>query len=287
MIRKPFGLWLLLLATTAVNAFAQDKQYRLSKYINPSFQQITLKIDPDQATFSGETTITIDVIRKTDTIGFYQKDLNIQKAELIGKDARIPLNVSSHEYDIQQGKAQQTIPANRYKLHIVFSGSVNNTSDGLYLSKFEGLNYIFTQFEDMYARQAFPSFDEPGFKIPYQMTIISPEKHTVLSNTPVQTRQVKDGWQTVAFKKTKPMPTYLIALAVGELDSYDIPNLHVPGKIYTPKGQASRTKFAAKHTARILANLENYFGFPYPYEKLDFIAVPNFTYGAMENVGLV
>ncbi|MEP0176547.1 MAG: M1 family aminopeptidase [Paraglaciecola sp.] len=287
MIRKPFGLWLLLLATTAVNAFAQDTQYRLSKYINPSFQQITLKIDPDQATFSGETTITIDVIRQTDTIGFYQKDLNIQKAELIGKDARIPLNVSSHEYDIQQGKAQRTIPANRYKLHIVFSGSVNNTSDGLYLSKFEGLNYIFTQFEDMYARQAFPSFDEPGFKIPYQMTIISPEKHTVLSNTPVQTRQVKDGWQTVAFKKTKPMPTYLIALAVGELDSYDIPNLHVPGKIYTPKGQASRTKFAAKHTARILANLENYFGFPYPYEKLDFVAVPNFTYGAMENVGLV
>jgi len=71
------------------------------------------------------------------------------------------------------------------------------------------------------------------------------------------------------------------------LDAYDIPNLSVPGKIYTPKGQAHRTKFAAKHTARILQNLENYFGSSYPYEKLDFIAVPNFTFGAMENVGLV
>ena len=139
----------------------------------------------------------------------------------------------------------------------------------------------------MYARRAFPSFDEPGFKIPYQVTIMSPEKHTVLSNTLVKKRTVKDGWQTVEFNKTKPMPTYLVALAVGELDSYDIPNLNVPGKIYTPKGQAHRTKFAAKHTAGILKNLESYFGSSYPYEKLDFVAVPNFTFGAMENVGLV
>lgn len=148
-------------------------------------------------------------------------------------------------------------------------------------------DYVFTQYEDMYARQAFPSFDEPGFKIPYQVTVISPEKHSVLSNTLVKKRTVKDGWQTVEFNKTKPMPSYLVALAVGELDSYDIPNLNVPGKIYTPKGQAQRTKFAAKNTAGILQNLENYFGSPYPYEKLDFIAVPDFTFGAMENVGLV
>jgi alanyl aminopeptidase len=273
--------------TVSVNGYAKETAYRLSTFIKPSFQQITLKVDPDSPTFSGETTITIDVTKATDTIGFYQKGLNIQRAYLSNGDIRIPLNVSSHDYDIQQGKATQKIAANRYTLHIVFDGNFNTTSDGIYLSKFEGLNYVFTQFEDMYARQAFPSFDEPGFKIPYQVTITSPEKHTVLSNTLVNKRTVKDGWQTVEFNKTKPMPTYLVALAVGELDSYDIPNLSVPGKIYTPKGQAQRTKFAAKHTAGILQNLERYFGSSYPYEKLDFVAVPNFTFGAMENVGLV
>lgn len=280
-------LWLMLSMTISVNSYAKETAYRLSTLIKPSFQQITLKVDPDSPTFSGETTITIDVTKATDIIGFYQKDLNIQQAYLTNGDICIPLTVSSHDYDIQQGKATQKIAANRYTLHIVFDGNFNTTSDGMYLSKFEGLNYVFTQFEDMYARRAFPSFDEPGFKIPYQVTVMSPEKHTVLSNTLVNKRTVKDGWQTVEFNKTKPMPTYLVALAVGELDAYDIPNLSVPGKIYTPKGQSQRTKFAAKNTAGILQNLESYFGSAYPYQKLDFVAVPNFTFGAMENVGLV
>ena len=280
-------LWLMLSMTISVNSYAKETAYRLSTLIKPSYQQITLKVDPDSPTFSGETTITIDVTKATDIIGFYQKDLNIQQAYLMNGDIRIPLTVSSHDYDIQHGKATQNIAANRYTLHIVFDGNFNTTSDGMYLSKFEGLNYVFTQFEDMYARRAFPSFDEPGFKIPYQVTVMSPEKHTVLSNTLVNKRTVKDGWQTVEFNKTKPMPTYLVALAVGELDAYDIPNLSVPGKIYTPKGQSQRTKFAAKNTAGILQNLESYFGSAYPYQKLDFVAVPNFTFGAMENVGLV
>lgn len=284
---KQLCLWLMLCMTISVTSYAKETAFRLSTFIKPSFQQITLKVDPDSPTFSGETTITIDVTKATDTIGFYQKDLNIQQAYLSNGENKIPLSVTSHEYEIQHGKATQEIAANRYTLHIVFDGKINTSSDGMYLSKFEGRNYVFTQFEDMYARRAFPSFDEPGFKIPYQVTIISPEKHTVLSNTLVNKRIVKDGWQTVEFNKTKPMPTYLIALAVGELDAYDIPNLSVPGKIYTPKGQAQRTKFAAKHTAGILQNLENYFGSSYPYEKLDFVAVPNFTHGAMENVGLV
>ena len=277
----------MLSMTASVNSYAKETAYRLSTFIKPSFQQITLKVDPDSPVFSGETAITIDVTKATETVGFYQKDLNIQQAYLSKGDTRIPLTVTSHEYEIQHAKANQNITANRYTLHIVFDGKFNTTSDGMYLSKFEGLNYVFTQFEDMYARRAFPSFDEPGFKIPYQVTIMSPEKHTVLSNTLVKKRTLKDGWQTVEFNKTKPMPSYLVALAVGELDSYDIPNLSVPGKIYTPKGQSQRTKFAAKNTAGILQNLESYFGSPYPYEKLDFIAVPNFTFGAMENAGLV
>jgi alanyl aminopeptidase len=273
--------------TISATSYAKETAFRLSTFIKPSFQQITLKVDPDSPTFSGETSITIDVTKATDTIGFYQKDLNIKQAYLTNGDSNIPLTVTSHDYEIQHGKASQNIAPNRYTLHIIFDGKFNTSSDGMYLSKFEGLNYVFTQFEDMYARRAFPSFDEPGFKIPYQVTVISPEKHTVLSNTLVNKRTVKNGWQTVEFNKTKPMPTYLVALAVGELDSYDIPNLSVPGKIYTPKGQAHRTKFAAKHTAEILQSLENYFGSSYPYEKLDFVAVPNFTFGAMENVGLV
>lgn len=278
---------LLLMCLFSVTTMAQENNYRLTDNVSPIFQQITLKIDPDSPVFSGETSITINVNQATNIIEFYQLELNILKAELLDGLKIIPLSVSAHNYDIQKAQAANLIEPKQYQLHIVFNGRVNTTSDGMYLSTFEKNNYIFTQFEDMHARRAFPSFDEPAFKIPYQMTISAPEKHTVLSNTLVKKRSIKDGWQTVEFNKTKPMPSYIIAFAVGEFDSADIPNLKIPGKIYTPKGQAERTKFAAKHTGEILNSLENYFGSPYPFEKLDFIAVPNFTHGAMENAGLV
>jgi alanyl aminopeptidase len=101
----------MLSMTISVNSYAKETAYRLSTLIKPSFQQITLKVDPDSPTFSGETTIIIDVTEATDIIGFYQKDLNIQQAYLTNGDILIPLTVSSHDYDIQQAKATQKIAA--------------------------------------------------------------------------------------------------------------------------------------------------------------------------------
>lgn len=277
----------IMLNAFAMTAASAESDYRLPAHITPTFQKINLSLDPDKLDYSGSTVIDITVTKETQKIGIYYLDLEIESAVLIDGDSRIPLTMSDADYNIHWGTAQQNIAANSYQLEMHFKGKINTSSDGMYLSKFEGLNYVFTQFEDMHARRAFPSFDEPSFKIPYQVTISAPQKHTIVSNTPVQNEQVENGWKTVTFKKTKPMPTYLIAYAVGELDSAEITGLSVPGKIYTPKGQAHRTKFAVKNTPSILKGLEAYFGMPYPYEKLDFVAVPNFTHGAMENVGLV
>ena len=282
--RLTFLLAVSLFAT--FTAFA-EQAYRLPDHITPTFQQITLNLDPDNLDYDGETTIDIKVDETTDKVGFYHIGLTIQSAHLVDGDKRIPLSVSGAEYDIYWGKAETAFPAKNYKLHITFSGKVNTSSDGMYLSKFEDKNYLFTQFEDMHARRVFPGFDEPSYKIPYQMTISAPDKHTIVSNTPVMSEKTAGGLKTIVFERTKPMSTYLIAFAVGELDYAEITGLSVPGRIYTPKGQAHRTKFAVKHTPSILKTLEEYFGSPYPYKKLDFVAVPNFTHGAMENVGLV
>lgn len=286
MLIKRMVLFAISIAFATL-ATANDEIYKLPEHITPTFQQITLNLDPDNLDYSGETSIDIKVDKPSDKVGFYHIGLTVNKAELVKGELRIPLTVSDAPYDIHWGTAEKTFEAGRYKLHFEFSGKVNTSSDGMYLSKFEEKNYLFTQFQDMHARRVFPGFDEPSFKIPYQLTIRSPQINTVVSNTPVKSRVVDNGLQTVEFKKTKPMPTYLIAYAVGELDSAPITGLSVPGRIYTPKGQANRTKFAVKHTPSILKTLEDYFGSPYPYEKLDFVAVPNFTHGAMENVGLV
>ncbi|WP_438864161.1 M1 family metallopeptidase [Neptunicella sp.] len=281
-------LYILMVSTLfySISAAAQT-EYRLPVNIKPEFQQVSLKVDPDQLDYSGNTVIDINVTSPTDKIGFYQIDLSIDKIELVQGDKHTPLSVTQGDYNINWATSASTIPAGKYQLQIAFSGKVNTSSDGMYLAQFEDKNYIYTQFEDMHARRAFPSFDEPSFKIPFQLTISSPEKNTVLSNTQVAKRTVKNGWQTVVFNKTKPMPSYIVAYAIGEFDSAPIEGLSVPGHIYTAKGQAGKTKFIAKHTAEIVKALESYFGMDYPFEKIDFIAVPNFTHGAMENAGLI
>ncbi|GHA13716.1 aminopeptidase N [Arenicella chitinivorans] len=275
------------LVVFSVSVHAESSAYRVSDDVTPEFQAITLTLDPDVATFQGNTQIHLVVAAEVSHIEFYQSGLVLDRVVLTQGDQVWPMTVEAAQHDIQHASTGATISPGNYVLKIAYQGKINNTSDGAYVSRFDGRNYISTQFEDMHARKAFPGIDEPDAKIPYQVTISAPEKHVVLSNTPVQKRVVNDGVQTVQFEKTKPMPSYLVAFAVGEFDSVPIPGLSIPGRIYTPKGQAQEALFAAERTAEILHYLEAYFGQPYPYKKLDFVAVPTFTHGAMENVGLV
>ncbi|AMJ87208.1 MULTISPECIES: M1 family metallopeptidase [Alteromonas] len=286
-MRRIITLFSCVLALLTTQVLAKDVEYRLPSSITPTFQDIHLTLDPDAPNYSGSTRINIMVNSATKKVGFYQQDLTVTHAELRQNERVIALNVEQGDYNINWGMADADIAPGKYTLVIDFEGKVNTSSDGMYLSRFEETNYIFTQFEDMHARKAFPSFDEPAFKIPYQMTITAPEKQVVVSNTPVESHDVSEGMQTVKFEKTKPMPTYLIAYTVGPFDSVELKGLSVPGKIYVPKGYADKTKFVVKHTPEILATLEDFFDIKYPYKKLDFVAVPNFTHGAMENVGLI
>jgi alanyl aminopeptidase len=151
----------------------------------------------------------------------------------------------------------------------------------------DGLAYAFTQFEAADARGAFPCFDEPEFKIPWQLTVRVPEAHTAVSNTPMKSRTTSRGWVTYVFQKTKPLPSYLIALATGPLDTVDMPGLGIPARIVTPKGQARLASIAIEQSPPLLKALEAYFGEPYPYAKLDYIAIPEYWPGAMENPGAI
>ena len=286
-MKQIITLFSFVMVLMSVSVSAKDVEYRLPSSVKPTFQQIHLNVDPDKPNYTGVTRINITVTKSTNKIGFYQQDLTITHAELESDGTIIPLNVQPGDFDINWGLAASPVAPGSYTLTIAFDGKVNTSSDGMYLSHFEGENYIFTQFEDMHARKAFPGFDEPAFKIPYQMTITAPEDVAVVSNTPVKKRNVNNSMQTVEFEKTKPMPTYLIAYAIGPMDSVPLSGLSVPGKLYVPKGYADKTKFVVQHTPEILDSLERFFDIKYPYKKLDFVAVPNFTHGAMENVGLI
>src|SRR6185436_10605110 len=108
------------------------------------------------------------------------------------------------------------------------------------------------------------------------------EAHVAVSNTPPASDTVTDGQRTVVFGRTKPLPSYLLALATGPLEFVPI-----PGRVVTVKGETALAAEAVRTTPPVLAALERYFGRPYPYEKLDLVAVPEFWPGAMENAGAI
>jgi alanyl aminopeptidase len=252
----------------------------------PTFQSIRLKIDADKEEYSGSVRVELAVNRATDTFQFHAEGQSFERLELRdAEDSGIPLRT-------ERGKdGQVTVYADRrllpgeYRLEIDFTNRFNTRAMGLYRMLYEDRGYLFTQFEAVEARKAFPCWDEPRFKIPFQLTLELPEAHTAVSNTPVQSEKVADGWKTVVFRRTKPLPSYLLAIASGPLESVPIPGMSVPGRVYTVRGQSHLAGLTAEMSPSILAALERYFGQRYPYEKLDLIAVPEYWFGGMENPG--
>jgi cytosol alanyl aminopeptidase len=159
---------------------------------------------------------------------------------------------------------------------------------GLYTLKEVDDWYAFTQFENTDARRAFPCFDEPSYKIPRRVTIHARKDLVVLANTAAEGETDEPGgMKAVRFTETQPMPSYLVAFAVGPFEAVDAGKTRsgAPIRIVVAKGRTGEIAYAVQHTKPILDALED-FGTPYPYPKLDALAVP--AKGAsMENPGLI
>ena len=280
--------WTLLLVALLLNeAFADTPDYRLPAGISPTAQAIELKLDPSQPDYAGTTVINLTVEQPTDRIGLHQLDLELTSVVLASDNGSRTLQPSVGDWDINWlGDGDEIAPGD-YELTIAFTGNYSTDSLGMHRVTFEDNDYVFTQMEAMYARRAFPLFDEPAFKIPYQLTIVAPADLVAVANEPVASSSVEDGWKRTIFLATPPLPSYLIAFAVGPLERTPIKGLDVPAFIYTPTGHADEAGFVARETQTIVAALEDYFDLDYPFRKLDFIAVPEFAYGAMENPGLI
>lgn len=153
-----------------------------------------------------------------------------------------------------------------------------------------------TQMEPISARYAFPGFDEPAFKTPFALSLTVPQAERALANTAeVSSTPAGKGWKTVTFAETLPLPTYLLAYAVGPWDVVDGPAIAanaeraeaVPLRGVAARGQGLRMQRALAQTPQIIHYLEDYYGFGYPFGKLDLVAAPDFSAGAMENPGFV
>ncbi len=278
---------LTLSAATAVAAGAAAT-VRLGEDVAPTAQSVELKLDPAKDDYSGRVAIDLEVKRPTLTIRFHvrgEKLTSVALTDAAGK--AVPVTQSVEGEIATLTAVAPPLAAGQYRLAVDFTQDFNRRAVGLYRADFEGQPYLFTQMEAIEAREAFPCWDEPGFKIPWSLTLEVPEALTALSNMAPEKESTARGWRRTEFAQSPPMPSYLVAIAVGTFDFVPVKDTSIPTRIVTARGQAPLAAVAARETPGLLRVLEAYFGRPYPYTKLDLIAVPEFAYGAMENPGLI
>jgi alanyl aminopeptidase len=270
---------------------------RLPTDTRPVAEALELRLDPRQETYSGAVDIDVTLDAARATLWLHGKGLNVARAT-VTPEGGAPLDATwqdRHDSGVASLTVARAIPPGRARIHVEYGAAFNRGQHGLYRAREADVDYVFTQFEAIAAREAFPCFDEPAFKIPFTTTLVVPDGQVAIANTHEASRAAAPaGWTRVAFAPSLPLPSYLVAFAVGPFDLVPAPDVPpnevrarpLPLRAVTARGRARDVAYALAHAGEILATLERYVGLEYPYDKLDLVAVPG-KGSAMENPGCV
>jgi puromycin-sensitive aminopeptidase len=270
--------------------------YRLPTTVVPSRYDLRLEPDLEKATFSGEETVAVEVREPVTEIVLNAAELRIESAVM--EDASGALVEGSVAFDEPAERARLRFPApiapGPWRLRLRFTGTLNDRLHGFYRSSYKdaaGVAHTIaaTQFEATDARRAFPCWDEPAAKAVFGVTLVVPEGLAAISNTAVASESpAGPGRRAVTFADSIRMSTYLVAFVVGELEA--TPPIMVgktPLRIWCVPGKTHLARVAQQIGAFSLEFFAEYYGLPYPGDKLDLLAIPDFAAGAMENMGAV
>ena len=266
------------------------KSIRLAPDVRPTQVDLHVEVDPARSRrFRGELAVALRLAKPRRSVELHAVDLDVSKArvEVGGRTLRGRLR-SRAERETVVVELPETLPAGEALLHLAFAGRLSSDLRGLYAASADGRRYAFTQLEATEARRFFPCFDEPSMKARFRLSVTTGAGNAVVANAPVARERVAGGRKRVEFETTPPLSTYLVALAVGELEaSPAVACGETPIRVWHVPGKGHLTDFALETARETLARLESYFALPYPYRKLDLVAVPDFEAGAMENAGAV
>ncbi|MBI1913976.1 MAG: M1 family peptidase, partial [Planctomycetes bacterium] len=274
--------------------------YRLPRTVVPTRYDLRLVPDLPSASFTGEETVAVTVGEAVDVFVLNAAELRIDRAELTLQSGEklqgaVALDAQEERCRLSFGRS---IPAGNHRLFLSFAGTLNDKLRGFYRSSYKttgdrgtresGSRWLAaTQFEATDARRAFPCWDEPSFRAVFAATLVVDPTLTALSNTSFTETREGDK-KVVRFADTMSMSTYLVAFVVGELEATDpVPAGSTALRVWCVPGKRQLTDFGRDIGAFSLQFFEDYFACPYPGDKLDLIAIPDFAAGAMENFGAI
>ncbi|MEX2207678.1 MAG: M1 family aminopeptidase [Myxococcota bacterium] len=263
---------------------------RLPEHPRPERYDLSLWVDPAKPGYRGQVEIELAIATGTRSIELHAVDLEI--GESSASDAQGELKVAkvrpSPERETVTFVLDRPLEGTRARLRIAFAGKLRADLRGLYLARSGKRRYAATQLEAADARRFFPCFDEPDKKARFRLRLTTPARYQAVSNGAIVRTERKGAKKTVHFAETPKLSTYLVALVVGELEASKAVRVGpTPIRVWCVPGKKKLAGFALEVAAEALERLEVYFGLPYPYGKLDLLAVPDFEFGAMENAGAV
>ena len=265
---------------------------RLSGTARPQAYRVALDLDPRETHFSGYVEIDIELQAAANGIWLHGDDLEVSRvtATAGGETAEAGWN-EVLDTGVVWVSFPRRLEARRVTLAIDYTAPFDTSLAGLFRVESQGNWYALAKSESIQARRFLPGFDEPGFKAPFDMTITVPEGMHAIANTPEVSRApASEGFETIRFAPTRPLSTYLLSTAVGNFDKVERPALppndvrdfEVPLTGYARAGKGEELAFALDLTPEMMRVFEEMLGQPYPYEKLDIIAAPQWPSGATE-----
>jgi aminopeptidase N/puromycin-sensitive aminopeptidase len=257
---------------------------RLPTNVIPSHYDLV--IYPDLATekFSGSVVIDVDVKAPTDTITLHSVGLALRDVFV---DAQLSIVTYDAPNEIAMLKVAQPLAVGPAHINVKFDGTIAPGLRGLYLSRTAKRKYAVTQFEATSARRAFPCFDEPALKATFDITLVVDKGDTAISNGAIVSDTPAGDKHALKFAQSKKLPTYLVALLIGDFECIKGSANDVPIRVCSTPGLQHLGTFALGAAEASIKYFEEYYGIKYPFGKLDMIGIPDFGAGAMENAAAI
>ncbi len=263
---------------------------RLPDWVSPEHYQLRFAPDFSKDNFAGEETISVRLNRASTFITLNALEIEFQEATITsGGKTQTATVTTDPAKEMATLSVEKPLAAGPASIHIKFVGHLNDQLAGFYRSQGQGRKYAVTQFEAIDARRAFPSFDEPSKKATFAITLVVDERDTAISNGRIISDKPgpEPGKHTITFATTPKMSSYLVAMAVGDFKCASGGVDGIPIRICSTPDKTHLATYAVHAAEEAVHFFNGYYRIKYPYGKLDVLAVPDFSAGAMENTGAI
>ncbi|MEO0982741.1 MAG: M1 family metallopeptidase [Pseudomonadota bacterium] len=272
---------------------------QLPEGVRPTAYRLALETDPSADSFSGVVEIDLALDEPHARIWLHSLDQRVASAKAVlpdGTETPAVFEGGLADGGVSKLDFETPLPTGAATIVIDYEAPYNFGLAGLYHAAQADRDYLASQMQAIDARRMTPSFDEPRFKTPWTLIVTAPAGDKVIANAPLRASStLEDGRVRHEFQATRPIPSYLLALAVGPYDEVIGDSLPtnavrtqlVPFRAFAAAGKGEKLQAVMDATPEMVAWQEDYFDYPYPYGKLDLIAAPDYAWGAMENAGAI